>query len=280
MAVFHWTEEFPYALVSNTKVVGVLLKLIKKQNDMQDIEFVKELLNSDYRSHLPDEYPYPDLEQLISRTNFDFPTGTVAGARDNGAYNRDEIGYQYFPDSNKRILVHRFIVAVALGKWPPRDLDVHHINDKPDDNRPTNLELVTRRDNNSVRRAPLKKVADLTKANKWVSEIPKVEKQARNKGQRKKEPKPTADTPIEEFARVRDNQGGMADQSWHGETFQSVLPLTYSPMPDGRRVPPIEETLRKYYSIPEGRSWTGRRKGKDDCYWEATTGIWYYRKPT
>ena len=222
---------------------------------MEDIEFVKKLLESDYRFHLPKEYPYPDLEQLISRTDFDFPTGTVAGAGDNGAYNRDGIGYQCFPDSKKRILVHRFIVAVGLGKWPPRDLDVHHINGKPDDNRPTNLELVTRRDNNSVRRAPLKKVADLTKANRWVSEIPKVEKQTI-----KKKSKPTAQTAIEEFARV--------------------LPHTYSPLPDGKRVPSIEETLEKFYSIQEGTSWTGRRKGKNDCYWEATTGIWHYRKPT
>ncbi len=254
---------------------GVLVKRIELLSGMQDIEFVKKLLESDYRFHLPKEYPYPDLEQLISRTVFDFPTGTVAGARDNGAYNRDEIGYQYFPDSNKRILVHRFIVAVALGKWPPRDLDVHHINDKPDDNRPTNLELVTRRDNNSVRRAPLKKVADLTKANKWVNEIPKVEKQTI-----KKKSKPTAQTPVEEFARARDNEDSRAEQSWRGETFQPILPHMYSPLPDGRRVPSIEETLRKYYSIPEGTSWTGRRKGKNDCYWEATTGIWYYRKPT
>jgi len=247
---------------------------------MQDIEFVKKLLKSDYRSHLPKEYPYPDLEQLISRIDFDFPTGTVAGARDNGAYNRDEIGYQYFPDSNKRILVHRFIVAVALGKWPPRDLDVHHINDKPDDNRPTNLELVTRRDNNSVRRAPLKKVADLVKANKWVSQIPKVEKQTRMKGDRKRGAKPTAQTPIEEFARARSNEDLINERSRHGETFQTVQPHLYSPLPDGRRAPSLEETLRKYYSVPEGTSWTGRRKGKDDCYWEATTGIWYYRSPT
>ncbi len=242
-------------LYPSQKCLDVLRGRIELQSDMHDIEFVRKLLESDYRFHLPKEYPYPDLEQLISRTDFDFSTGTVAGARDNGAYNRDEVGYQYFPDSSKRILVHRFIVAVALGKWPPRDLDVHHINNKPDDNRPTNLELVTRRDNNSVRRAPLKKVADLTKADRWVSKIRKVRKQAI-----KKRSKPTAQTPIEEFARV--------------------LPHTYSPLPDGRRVPSIEETLTKYYSIPEGTSWTGRRKGKNDCYWEATTGIWYYRTPT
>lgn len=228
------------------EIFGPLDRLVEPGDVMQDIEFVKKLLESHYRTHLPEEHPYPDLEQLIARTNFDFPTGVVEGAQDNGAYNRDEIGYQYFPDSNKRILVHRFVVAVALGKWPPRDLDVHHINDKPDDNKPTNLELVTRRDNNAVRRAPLERVADLTKAHKWVSEIPKVEKPAKKKGK-----------PKEPF-----------------------LQHMYSPLPDGRRVPPIEETLREYYTIPEGTSWTGARKGKDDCYWEATTGIWYYGKPT
>lgn len=246
---------------------------------MQDIEFVKQLLDSDYRSHLPKEIPYPDLEQLISQTAFDFPSGKVGNERDNGAYNRDEIGYQYFPAGGKRILVHRFIVAVALGKWPPRDLDVHHINDKPDDNRPTNLELVTRRDNNFVRRAPLKKVADLTKANKWVSEIPKAEKQTKKKGKGKKPSLPTAESSIENFARIPDNESGTDQNSWLDAPFQPGSLHLYTSMADGRRVPPIEEVLRRYYTIPDGTSWTGQRKGKDDCYWEATTGIWHYVDP-
>ncbi|MES0864818.1 HNH endonuclease signature motif containing protein [Ruegeria sp. SCPT10] len=238
---------------------------------MQDIDFVIELLKSDYRTHLPNENPYPDLEELIARTDFDFPTGQVEGQRENGAFNRDEISYLFFPDSDKRILVHRFIVAVALGKWPPRDLDVHHLNDKPDDNRPTNLELVTRRYNNAVRRAPLKKVADLTKANRWVSEISKVEKQAPK--QAAKKPKPTIlspDSPIEAFARVPEKDitsVGIPQSNQHLSYFVN------------KRVPSIEEVLRRYYTVPDDVSWTGRRKGVEDCYWEATTGIWYYVDP-
>ncbi len=238
---------------------------------MQDTEFIIELLKSDYRTHLPGENPYPDLEELIARTDFDFPTGQVADQRDNGAINRDEISYQYFPDSDKRILVHRFIVAVGLGKWPPRDLDVHHINNKPDDNRPTNLELVTRRYNNEVRRAPLKKVADLTKANRWVSEIPKVEKKAAKKSARKSKPSILSpDSPIEAFARVPEHDGSPDGAS------RSNRHLSYFV---DKKIPSAEEVLRRYYTVPEDVVWTGRRKGVDDCYWEATTGIWYYVAP-
>lgn len=143
---------------------------------MRDAEHVKKLLAADYRTHLPNENPYPDLKQLIAHTEFNLLSGEVLDQRDNGEPNRDGLHYQFFPVDNKRILVHRFIVAVALRKWPPRDLDVHHLNNRPDDNRPMNLELVTRRDNNAARRVPLKDVADFDSANKWAQEIPKIEK--------------------------------------------------------------------------------------------------------
>lgn len=214
---------------------------------MQDVEFVKRILKSDYRTHLPTEIPYPDLVQLISRTDFDFPSGKVEDEKDNGSYNRDGVGYLYFPDSGKRILVHRFIVAVALRKWPPRDLDVHHINDKPNDNNPLNLEVVTRRDNNHARRAPLKKIADLTVAEMWVSEIPKIDKQVKKKKRKHR---------------------------------SAVLSGGTTQLPDGKRAPMTKDVLRDYYSIPEGVIWTGRRKGMNECYWEATTGVWHYVDPS
>ena len=34
---------------------------------MEDIEFVKKLLESDYRFHLPKEYPYPELILTFQR---------------------------------------------------------------------------------------------------------------------------------------------------------------------------------------------------------------------
>lgn len=214
---------------------------------MQDVEFVKQLLATKYRTHLPSEYPYPDLRQLIADTDFDFMSGEVLDQRENGEPNRDGIFYQFFPAENKRILVHRFIVAVALGKWPPRDLDVHHLNSRPDDNRPTNLELVTRRDNNAARRAPLREVADLEKANKWVNSIPKVEKQAKRKN----------------------INGGNA-----------VLGQTGSALDYARsRKVDTQAVLDQYYQVPEGVTWTGKRKGNGGCYREATNGIWYYVNP-
>ena len=219
----------------------------KTRTVMQDIDFVKQLLVSDYRTHLPTENPYPDLEQLIARTDFDFRLGKVTDERDNGSYNREGIGYRYFPDSDKRILVHRFIVAVALGKWPPRDLDVHHINNKPNNNNPTNLELVTRRDNCIARRAPLKKVADLNAAFKWSSRVPKIVKKSKINDRRTK----WSALPNEQLNQIADSKSG----------------------------PSVEDVLRDYYSIPADTTWTGSRKGKNDCYWEASTGVWHYVDP-
>lgn len=207
---------------------------------MRDAEHVKRLLAADYRTHLLNENPYPDLKQLIAHTEFDFLSGEVLGQRDNGEPNRDGLCYQFFPAENKRILVHRFIVAVALGKWPPRDLDVHHLNSRPNDNRPMNLELVTRRDNNAARRVPLKDVADFDSASKWAQEIPKIEK---------------------------------------NKKFKNNSPAISIFSPERTRQPEIGEVLKKYYSVPEGVSWTGRRKGERGCYHEATDGTWYYVGP-
>ena len=49
------------------------------------LEFVKRFLETDYRTHLPTEIPYPDLVQLVARTDFDFHSGKVEDERGNGS---------------------------------------------------------------------------------------------------------------------------------------------------------------------------------------------------
>ena len=214
---------------------------------MDDREYVRELLGRPYDSHRPNEEPYPDLRELIAVTEFDFQSGYVFGQRNNSSdANRDGKIYQSFTAENKRILVHRFITAVAIGKWPPRELEVHHLNSDPEDNRPENLELVTPSENNHQRRAPLKTIIDLDRSEQWMARIPK----------RLKEPK---------------RRSGELNRQYTDALDQIKAQAT--------KVPDIETVLRRYYVVPKDVVWTGRRKGKDDCYHEATTGIWYYVKP-
>lgn len=143
---------------------------------MRDDDYVRRLLTTDYETHKHNEYPYPILKHIISHTDFDFVSGDVVNQRNNGKPNRDGEFYQFFPFGNKRILVHRFMVAVALRKWPPRELEVHHLNANPSDNRPLNLELVTSRDNNAARRVPLRNIVDLSTASTWAASIAKIGK--------------------------------------------------------------------------------------------------------
>ena len=207
---------------------------------MQDADYVKQLLATDYQTHNQTEWPYPDSENLISLTEFDFLTGDVSNQRNNGEPNRDGFYYQFFPFRNKRILVHRFIVAVAFGKWPPRVIDVHHLNAKPNDNRPSNLELVTRRDNNAARRVPLKDIANFNDASRRVTGISKFKRKQTSRNKRSIE-----------------------------TTSQS----------DVKSTPSSSDILDKFYNIPDGVEWTGKQKGVDGCYHEATSGTSYYIDP-
>lgn len=138
---------------------------------MEDVEYVKSVLAGDYSAEHPHEIPYPDLEHVIAGNSFDYPAGTVDGETPNGSKSREGNDYYWFQHGGKSILTHRFIAAVTLGRWIPRDFDVDHKNHNPSDNRPENLRIVTRRDNAGNRRkALLSELADLSAVSQALTE--------------------------------------------------------------------------------------------------------------
>lgn len=129
---------------------------------MKDVEYVKELLRSDYATKRDQEKPYPSLATVVQEQEFSFEDGVVAGEVSFGSKNRDGKQYLKFESGDKSIYTHRFIVSYALGRWMPRECDVDHINHDPTDNRPINLRIVTPRDNaNNRRKALLSELVDL-----------------------------------------------------------------------------------------------------------------------
>lgn len=129
---------------------------------MKDVEYVKAFLSGDFETEHSHEIPYPDLTEVIGDSSYEYLVGTVAGETPNGSKSREGQDYLWFQYGKKWILTHRFIAAITLGKWVPRDFDVDHINHNPSDNRPINLRIVTRRDNaGNRRRALLSELADL-----------------------------------------------------------------------------------------------------------------------
>jgi hypothetical protein len=122
---------------------------------MKDADYVKSVLAGGYDTEHPHEIKYPELDEVIGSTSFDYLAGTVEGEAPNGSLSREGFEYLWFKHGKKSILTHRFIAAVTLGKWLPRDFDVDHVNHNPSDNRPTNLRIVTRRDNAGNRRKAL-----------------------------------------------------------------------------------------------------------------------------
>jgi len=123
---------------------------------------VKGLLLQDYPTERPHEIPHPQLEDVIRSTTFDYLDGRIEGEVPNGETSRDGNPYLWFKHGDKSILSHRFVSAVTLGKWVPRECNIDHINHDPSDNRPINLRITTPRDNSGNRReALLSELADI-----------------------------------------------------------------------------------------------------------------------
>jgi len=139
---------------------------------MKDVEYVKQLLASNYATELSHEIPYPSLAKVISATGFDYLAGKVEGAIPINSESREGHPYLQFEQFGKRILSHRFIAAVTLGKWVPRECHIDHINHNPSDNRPVNLRITTPRDNMGNRRnALLSELADIEQVGRSCRDV-------------------------------------------------------------------------------------------------------------
>lgn len=139
---------------------------------LKDIEYIKDLLQKDYLTERQNEIPHPPLDQVIQSLAFDYLKGTVEGEEPNGEKSREGKPYLWFKHGSKSILSHRFIAAVTLGKWIPRECHIDHINHDPSDNRPINLRITTPRDNVGNRRtALLSELADIDSIQAKLKEI-------------------------------------------------------------------------------------------------------------
>jgi hypothetical protein len=129
---------------------------------------------------------------VISATGFNYLAGKVEAAIPINSESREGHPYLQFEQFGKRILSHRFIAAVTLGKWVPRECNIDHINHNPSDNRPVNLRITTPRDNMDNRRnALLSELADIDQVGRSRRDVELARKaEIASEAKRKSELKP------------------------------------------------------------------------------------------
>ncbi len=231
---------------------------------MKDLEYVKQLLATNYATEYSHEVPYPPLGELISSTDFDYLSGKVVGEVPNGSESREGRPYLQFQYPGKRILSHRFIAAVTLGKWAPRECDIDHINHNPSDNRPINLRITTKRDNlGNRRRALLSELVDVEQIGVAQREIAE-RRLAEIAAKVAQKPKPV---------------------SWRQRVQEPLPKAVTEPLP---KVVHVEEDpkfalLRKPAGNPQlATEYTGETKpGVSGGIWRKTTqGSWHFHPET
>lgn len=78
--------------------------------------------------------------------------GVIAYGR-NGAYRARLSPDHPYADSKGYIMEHRLVMEAELGRFLTRDEVVHHINEIPTDNRPENLEVMTKAEHDRLHSA-------------------------------------------------------------------------------------------------------------------------------
>jgi hypothetical protein len=46
---------------------------------MKDVDYVRAVLSTDFKTEHPHEIPYPDLDNVIGATSFEYLEGTIEG---------------------------------------------------------------------------------------------------------------------------------------------------------------------------------------------------------
>lgn len=77
----------------------------------------------------------------------------LAGFRTASEHGR---GYRTLKVDGRKYLAHRLAWFYVHGEWPPRGLEIDHVNRVRDDNRISNLRVVTRSENNRNRGSSVK----------------------------------------------------------------------------------------------------------------------------
>lgn len=114
-----------------------------------------------------------EIRAMLDQFAYDPDSGRVRNLRD-GSYAdtaRSGGGYRQIRAALHRsspILAHRFAWLVMTGDYPPRNLHIHHVNGVRDDNRWSNLRLVTPRENQAaVARRPDSGIRQHKRGRSW-----------------------------------------------------------------------------------------------------------------
>lgn len=100
------------------------------------------------------------IEDLKKRFEFDFETGAIFNKKtgnridkvhhfkgQSSSNTRYKQVQMHLGGQNVKISAHRMIWAIVHGRWPAEGMDIDHKNSNTQDNRPSNLEEVTEKEN-------------------------------------------------------------------------------------------------------------------------------------
>lgn len=91
--------------------------------------------------------PLPSVEDLRNNFVYDCATGYIRRAKKQKQPSKNSQGYICFVFRGQYLAGHRIAWALHYGELPPPEMEIDHINGIRDDNRISNLRLVSMADN-------------------------------------------------------------------------------------------------------------------------------------
>ena len=89
----------------------------------------------------------PPIHDIRKNLSYDPATGVLTRIKTGEMLDARKNGYIRFSFMNQRLLGHRIAWALHYGELPPPEMEIDHINGIKDDNRISNLRLVTQSTN-------------------------------------------------------------------------------------------------------------------------------------